>query len=162
MSERLVSPNFKVQHECPCAANNCRKTGSRLNARGHVWGCRCPRCTGGRNRRDGLTAQAAARKRLGVPASLGGDANEERWADNVWANEVKSGAQCGPLLNWWRRVEAQVLANRADHGDRTRPVRAVAMPDGWHGDGLVVVRLSAWEELVRPACEEFYGPEAGA
>lgn len=119
---------------------------------GCVRGCGCARCTGRRNRRKGLAKQSQARKALGVPANRFGDSNEERWTDGLFANEVKSGKQCGPLANWWRKVEAQVHANEADHGDRHRPVRAVAMPEGW-SDGLVVVRLSTWQDIVRPALE---------
>lgn len=119
--------------------------------------CKCRRCLGARNRRKGLSKQTVARKALGVaPSNKFGDANEENWKDAYFANEVKAGAQCGPLANWWRRVEKQAQANEADFGDRKRPVRGVAMPAGW-SDGLVVVRLSTWNTHVRPALEEFYG-----
>lgn len=119
--------------------------------------CKCRRCMGRRNRQGGLRKQSAARKALGVGASKFGDANEERWQDAYFANEVKAGQQVGPVANWWRRVEAQVLNNEAEFGDRRRPVRAVAMPADWGKEGLVVVRLSTWETHVRPALEEFYG-----
>lgn len=126
------------------------------NKRGCVRLCPCVRCRGARNRRKGLRKQTAARKALGVPSQKFGDSNEERWLDALFANEVKAGLQCKPLLNWWRRVEAQVLANEATFGDRRRPVRAVAMPEG-QTDGLVVVRLSTWRDIVRPALDEKYG-----
>lgn len=125
----------------------------------HPRGCSCRPCIGRRNRRSGLAKQRVARKALGIEPNKFGDSHEERWADQLFANEVKSGKQCGPVANWWRRVEAQVLANEASHGDRRRPVRAVAMPSDW-SDGLVVVRLSAWREVVLPALEEFYGGAA--
>lgn len=135
----------------------------RLKKNGHVHmtraadsGCRCRSCLGRNNRRSGLKKQRAAQKRLGVQSSKFGDSDEERWQDPYFANEVKSGKQCGPLLNWWRRVETQVLANEADHGDRRRPVRAIAMPADWGHEGLVVVRLSTWENHVAPALEEHY------
>lgn len=127
------------------------------NGRRHARGCPCPSCRGRRNRRSGLSKQREARKALGVAPQKYGDTHEERWADTQFANEVKSGKQCGPVANWWRRVEAQVLANEADHGDRRRPVRAVAMPEGWGSDGLVVVRLSTWRDQIGPALDEFYG-----
>lgn len=146
---------------CECDLDACELFG-RLGkpdkeGRRHVRLCKCRGCGGRRNRTSGLKKQRVARKALGVPPQKFGDSNEERWADVHFANEVKSGKQCGPVANWWRRVEAQVLANEADHGDRRRPVRAVAMPEGWGSDGLVVVRLSTWREQVAPALDEFYG-----
>lgn len=154
----LPGPN---KGDCQCGLETCTLFGTlgrpdKLGRR-HVRLCKCRVCGGRRNRRSGLTKQRTARKALGVPPQKFGDSNEERWADTHFANEVKSGKQCGPLANWWRRVEAQVLANEADYGDRRRPVRAVAMPEGWGSDGLVVVRLSTWREQVGPALDEFYG-----
>jgi hypothetical protein len=131
------------------------------NGKRHVRGCECKGCQGRRNRRSGLRKQSEARKALGIAPQKFGDANEERWADAYFANEVKSGKQCSVLANWWRRVEAQVLANEADHGDRHRPVRAIAMPEGWpRSEGLVVVKLSTWREHIAPALDEFWGTTA--
>lgn len=164
MSAHDVTPNFRDVAECGCGCGEfgTLKTpwanGQQCVARK----CRCARCRGKQNRRSGLRKQSTARKALGVPGQKFGDANEERWSDNVFANEVKSGKQCGPLANWWLRVAAQVVANESDFGDRRRPVRAIAMPEGWGKRGLVVVELATWETLVRPALEEFYGPEGGA
>jgi hypothetical protein len=155
-----VTPHLKADPgPCPCDDPRCDKVGRPSSRIGHVRGCACRRCIGKRNRKSGLARQSVARKALGVPGNKFGDANEENWSDNMFANEVKSGKQCGPLETWFRRVEGQVLANRADHGDRSRPVRAVAMPEGWGDDGIVAMRLSAYRELVRPALDEFYGPE---
>ncbi len=53
-----------------------------------------------------------------------------------------------------------MLANEAEFGDRRRPVRAVAMPEGWGKEGLVVVKLSTWETHVAPVLVEFYGSES--
>jgi hypothetical protein len=145
---------------CPCDDPRCDKIGQPTARIGHIRGCRCRRCIGRANRRDGLKRQNVARKRLGIPGHKFGDSNEEKWSDNCFANEVKSGKQVGPLANWWRKAEAQILANRADHGDKRLPARCIAMPEGWSDDGLVVVRLSVWDELVRPALDECYGPEA--
>lgn len=119
----------------------------------------CRPCLGARNRRKGLRKQREARKALGVaPSHKFGDANEENWSDAMFANEVKSGKQIGPAVTAWARIENQVLDNQADHGSMRKPVRAVLMPDGWPaGEGLVVVRLSTWRELVRPALEGHYG-----
>ena len=138
--------------DCGCG---CGRFG-RPNRNGCVRGCGCRSCIGRRNRRKGLRKQSEARRKLGVAPTKFGDSNEERWADELFANEVKAGKQCGPLANWWRRVEAQVQANAPDFGGRHRPTRAVAMPEGW-SDGLVVVRLSTWEQVVRPALEAQMG-----
>ena len=156
-----VEPRLKPEPgPCECDDPRCDKVGRPTAKIGHVRGCRCRRCIGRANRRDGLSRQRTARKRLGVPASKFGDANEEKWGDNVFANEVKSGKQVGPLANWWMRTERQILSNRAGHGDRRLPARCVAMPEGFGDDGIVAVRLSTWDELVRPAMDHFYGPEA--
>lgn len=160
MSEHVSFIKLKVTCECPL--EDCTLYGAPgrpdKEGRSHVRGCKCHVCRGRRNRRSGLGKQREARKALGIAPNKFGDSNEERWADAHFANEVKSGKQCGPLLNWWRRVEAQVISNEADHGDRRRPVRAVAMPEGWpKGEGLVVVRLSTWREQIGPALDEFYG-----
>lgn len=111
---------------------------------------------GARNRRKGLAKQRTARKKLGVaPSHKHGDANEERW-NSMFANEVKSGAQIRAAVTAWDRIEKQVLSNAPDFGDRRKPTRAVLMPDGW-SDGLVMVRLSVWSDLITPALEAFYG-----
>jgi hypothetical protein len=145
-----------VKGECGCG---CGRFGTlRKRPEGHVRGCTCPRCTGQRNRRSGLDKQRRARTHLGVaPSHRFGDANEERWNDPLFANEVKSGAQCGPVANAWRRAEAQVIANRPDHGGAHKPTRVTWMPDGWGDRGLVTVTLATWDELVRPALEALYG-----
>jgi hypothetical protein len=116
-----------------------------------VRGCGDPVARGKRSRKQGLAKQRLARKALGI--GLSGQSNEEHWSDEIFANEVKSGAQVGPAATVWLRIEAQVVANQADFGDRRRPVRAVLMPDGWGTEGLVMVRLSTWEAVVRPALE---------
>lgn len=155
------TPNLKAKADCECGLESCTLFGTLgrpdRNGLRHVRGCGCNGCRGRRNRRSGLRKQNTARKALGVVGQKFGDTNEERWADQLFANEVKSGKQCGPLANWWRKVEGQVLANEADHGDRRRPVRAVAMPEGWGDDGIVAVRLSTWREQIGPALDEFYG-----
>jgi hypothetical protein len=161
-----IAPLLKPKAECEGRQSDCNAPGCPLygtlgrvdrDGLSRVRGCADPVARGKRNRRSGLRKQRVARKRAGVESRKFSDANEETWVDPLFANECKSGKQCGPLANWWRRVEAQVLANEVDHGDRRRPVRAIAMPEGWGDDGLVTIRLSAWEQIVRPALEEFYG-----
>lgn len=119
----------------------------------------CRPCLGARNRRKGLRKQREARKALGVaPSNKFGDANEERWGDHLFANEVKAGKQIGPAVTAWTRIEKQVRSNEPDVGGMHKPVRAVLMPDGWaKGEGIVMVRLSTWHELVLPALDECYG-----
>jgi hypothetical protein len=129
------------------------KDGTRCNR-----GCKCARCRGANNRRSGLKKQNTARKALGIPLGKFGSSNEEKWSDNVFANEVKSGQQCGPLFTWWQKVEKQVRANEADFGDTRRPVRAVAMPAGT-SRGLVVVELETWRDVIAPALDEFFGSD---
>lgn len=111
---------------------------------------------GKRNRQKGLKKQREARKALGVaPSHKFGDANEENWSDAIFQNEVKSGAQVKPAVTAWLRIEAQMQSNQTAHGSLRKPCRAVLMPDGW-SDGLVMVRLSTWRDVIRPALDEYY------
>jgi len=162
----LVETRFKADPvrcaEVGCGIESCSAVGQPTK-NGHVRGCtsKCPKCRGRRNRRSGLAKQNVARKALGVPGSKFGDANEERWQDNMFANEVKSGQQCATVATFWLRTEKQVRQNEATFGDMRLPVRVVAMPAGWKG-GLVLVRTETWSDLIAPALEEFYGPEGAA
>ena len=123
-----------------------------------IRGCGDAVARGKNSRRKGLAKQRDARKRLGVaPSHKFGDANEENWQDVMFANEVKAGKQIQPAVTAWLRIEAQVQSNDVAIGSRHKPCRAILMPDGWGKDGLVIVRLSTWEDLVRPALEGFYG-----
>ena len=158
MSDRVVYPNLKNDPgpcPCGCGVEGTPRTRAWKDGLRHVRTCKCSRCRGAKNRRQGLRKQNQARKALGVPVDKFGSSNEERWA-SMFGDEVKSGAQVGPLFTWWRKVEKQVRANEADFGDDRKPVRAIAMPEGWN-DGIVAVRLSTWNELIGPALEEFYG-----
>ena len=111
-----------------------------------VKGCADPTARGKRSRTKGLSKQRTARKRLGVaPSNKFGD-----------ANEVKAGKQIGAAVTAWNRIEAQVRSNEADYGSRRKPTRAILMPDDWGKEGLVIVRLSTWEDLIRPAMQDFY------
>lgn len=155
MSE--VTPLLKQKVKCACGLAACDRYGT-PNKDGCVRGCPCRRCLGRRNRRKGLSKQSQARKALGVQSQKFGDANEERWADSLFANEVKAGAQIRPAVNAWLRIEAQIVANEPDFGRANKHPRAVLMPDGFPKDeGLVMVRLSTWRTLIRPALEEYYG-----
>lgn len=141
---------------CAC---NCGLFGTlRKRPEGHIRGCNCPKCRGKRNRQKGLAKQREARKALGVaPSHKFGDANEENWQDPLFANEVKSGAQIKAAVTAWTRIEAQVMSNQTAVGSQRKPCRAVLMPDGWGKEGLVMVRLSTWTELIAPAMQVVYG-----
>jgi hypothetical protein len=150
--DEMIGP---TKDDCVCG---CGLFGTvRKNPAGHIRGCTCPKCRGQRNRRKGLSKQREARKALGVaPSHKFGDANEENWGDALFANEVKAGAQIGPAVTAWRRIEAQVQSNQTAVGSIKKPCRAILMPDDWGKEGLVMVRLSTWTELIRPALEEYY------
>jgi hypothetical protein len=157
----LVEPRLKpdpVECVCGCGLASTLRSKAWNDGLGpHVRGCACPRCRGARNRRGGMAKQRAARKPLGIKAQRVGNGNEEYWDDPLFANEVKSGKQVGPLVNWWNRVQAQVQANQADFGSIRKPTRAVAMPPGWGNRGLVVVETETWRTLILPALEAMYG-----
>jgi hypothetical protein len=122
-----------------------------------IKGCGDPVARGRRNRRGGLTKQREARKRLGVaPSNKFGDANEENWQDSIFANEVKSGKQIQTAVTVWNRIEEQVLGNQSHFGSLRKPARAILMPEGWGKEGLVMMRLSTWEDVVLPAMQQFY------
>lgn len=140
---------------CGCGAYGTLKKAWRDGTRCVARKCKCPRCRGKKNRRSGLRQQSKARKALGVaPSSKFGDANEERWNDPMFATEVKSGAQCGPVVNAWRKAKGQIDAYHPDHGGQHRSARVVWM----HPDAeLVTVELETWRVLVGPALAHFYG-----
>ena len=144
-----------------CNLKDCPKFGTlgrpARDGNRRVKGCSDPTARGKRSRTKGLSKQRTARKRLGVaPSNKFGDGNEERWQDVLFANEVKAGKQIGAAVTAWLRIEAQVRSNEADFGSMRKPARAILMPEGWGSEGLVMIRLSTWEKLVRPAMTEYY------
>lgn len=151
---------LKDKADCECGDERCTLYGTLgkedRQGRRHVRGCPCPSCRGRRNNKQGKAKQRKAARQLGIGDGRFVPANEENWA-GLFANEVKSGKQVGPITNWFTRVEHQVVANQPDHGALRRPTRAVAMPDGWGDDGIVAVRLSAWREHIAPALNAFCG-----
>jgi hypothetical protein len=162
-----MADNLKFKAYCQgdqsrCKEANCPLFGTLgVQARDgsrRIKGCGDAVARGKRNRRAGLSKQRVARKRLGVaPSNKFGDANEENWQDGVFANEVKAGKQIQPAVTVWTRIEDQVKRNQSDFGSLRKPARAILMPEGWGNEGLVMVRLSTWEETIRPALEEYYG-----
>ncbi len=144
-----------------CSRSDCPLFGTLLpesrDGKQRIRNCGDPVARGKKNRRTGHAAQRKARKALGVASQKFSDAHEETWVDPLFRTEVKAGKQCGPLANWWARVRKQLDANEPDHGARQRYRRAVAMPDNERGDGLVVVELSTWEQVISPALDAYWG-----
>ena len=151
-----VEPNFKTNQGdcgCGCGEYGTLKKPHRDGTSCVQRKCRCVRCRNGMNSRGGKRKQAKAAKKLGVVNV----ADEERWHDPLFATEVKSGKQCGPVSTAWRKARDQIDASRPDHGGQHKPARVVWMPEG-RSDDLVTVTLDTWESVVRPALEEVYGP----
>lgn len=140
-----------TKDSCPCGHERCGLYGT-IRKNGHVRGCPCPRCIGGRNRQRGLKKQRAAKKALGIPNNRfhTKDGNEENWL-GAFRVEVKSGKMVGKFAGFFK-AEAQSEANRAI-GD-TRPFIFVAMPEGMGNEGFVTVRLSDWQTHIAPLIEE--------
>lgn len=138
---------------CGCGEYGVLKRAHRDGTRCVARKCKCRRCLGKKSSHGGRRKQAQAAKKLGVLNV----ADEERWHDPLFATEVKSGKQVGPVANWWGRVAAQIDASQPDHGAQHKARRAVAMPEGWGTRGLVVVELDEWERLIAPALEQVYG-----
>ena len=107
-----------------------------------IKGCGDPTARGKRNRSKGDSKARKARKTLGI----GGvnSRHEELWGGDIRV-EVKAGAQVKPLATRYLLAEQQSEHHRP-MGD-TRPFALIAMPDGM-SDGLVVMRLSAFAQLI--------------
>lgn len=149
LPERPLPGPTKI--DCPCDNENCTIFGT-VKKNGHVKGCKCRRCLGGRNRYNGMRKQRAAKKALGIPNNRfrTKDGNEENWL-GAFRVEVKSGKMVGKFAGYFK-AEAQSERNRAV-GD-SRPFIFVAMPEGMGNEGFVVVRLSNWRAHVAPHFEE--------
>jgi hypothetical protein len=142
-----VTPRLKAD-PAPCECG-CEVVGRPTKGTGHVRGCSCPRCRGGRNRRKGMTAQRQFQKAAGIKQARfrGINGNEEGWRD-YWAWEIKSGSQVRPVITAYRKCRAQVEANRA-LGDN----RPVAIGASYDGEEVVIVRASEWAKHVAPLLE---------
>ncbi len=124
-----------------------KKTGVR-----RVRGCKDPTAIGKRNRTKGKAKQRTARRQVGVqdsdiPSML---MEEESW-DGIFRFEVKAGQQIKALTTRFSQAEAQSDAGKMSFDNR--PFALVAMPDGWGSEGLVVVKLSTFQETILPALE---------
>lgn len=129
-----------------CSAAGCPLYGNlgKVNRDGNrrIKGCGDPTARGKRNRSKGDSKARKARKTLGI----GGvnSRHEELWGGDIRV-EVKAGAQVKPLATRYFLAEEQSEQHRP-MGD-TRPFALIAMPDGM-SDGLVVMRLSAFAQLI--------------
>lgn len=74
--------------------------------------------------------------------------NEENWRGSL-RYEVKSGQQVKAIASKYLAAENQSARSKAV-GD-LRPFAFIAMPDGWGSEGLVVVRKSVFQALLRTA-----------
>lgn len=120
-----VEPRLLPKGYCAC---ECGLFGLlRKRPEGHVRGCTCPRCRGGRNRQKGDAKARQARKRLRIPGAL--TRHEEHWGGAVRV-ECKAGASGGANKVWtaYQKARAQSDASKAI-GD-TRPFCAGFAPDG--------------------------------
>ena len=130
-----------------CGVEGCPKFGTLGRAgrdgKRRIRGCEDPAARGRRNRAKGDGKARRVRKQL----NLGGanTRHEELWGGAVRV-EIKAGAQVGPIATRFRAAEQQSGASRA-LGD-IRPFVFVAMPDDWGSEGLAIMRLSAFADLL--------------
>lgn len=144
---------YPVRTLCPCGCGTEGAPRRKVMKDGlaHVRNCPCRRCAGSRSRKSGQDKQRRARAALGVPASRYGSqtAHEESWRDPWFVDEVKSGRfDTDPIARRFLRFEDQIEAARPI-GD-TRLTRITVMPEGWGGEGIVMVRLSTWRSIIHP------------
>lgn len=154
MTDQLPLPGpIKGYCECVMLEGGCGRFGALKkpdrDGNRHVWGCKCRRCLGRRNRQVGSKGQAKVRKTLGIQgASIGAD-HEENWRGAVRV-EVKSGAQVRPAWTAYLKMENQGEAARAI-GDN-RPFIGDAEPPGTT-DGLILIRRSQFWRVVQAIVE---------
>jgi hypothetical protein len=113
----------------------------------------CVFCRNSENRRRGLRTQRLAKRGIntGQLRNYAQGSNEENWR-GPFATEVKSGKQTSGVARCFLDAEKQMLVRKAI-GD-PRPMRVIAMPNGFGSDGIVMVRLSTWRKEVEPLFTE--------
>jgi hypothetical protein len=116
---------------CPCG---CGVVGWKLRKNGHVVGCKCRSCIGGRNRKSGQAAQAKGHRALGGVGFTPTNEETHGGYDIRVQVEHKSGGQVPQsfrkflTLDWTRRAFGQ--AERAVRvGDGSHP--AVMIDGRW-------------------------------
>lgn len=130
-----------------CSTEGCPKFGllgkPGKDGKRRVRGCGDPAARGKRNRAKGDSKARKARKRLGIAGA--NTRHEELWGGAVRV-EIKAGAQVEPIATRFRAAEQQSNASKSI-GD-IRPFVFVAMPDEWGSEGLVIMRLSEFADLL--------------
>jgi len=131
--------------DCP---DGCGKFGRPLKGRsGHVRGCPCKSCLGGRNSKGGKARHRRFAKRAGITIGKWSTSQEEAWRDPFrW--EVKSGAQVRAVLTAYRRAREQSEQSRP-MGD-PRPFAFGVEPTSAADPALVVIDAEVWRELIAP------------
>jgi hypothetical protein len=149
VSGELLGP---IKCQCPCGHEGCDKFGTPTKRIGHVRGCPCPKCRGGRNRRNGMRSQREFQKNAGIKQSAfrGAIGNEESWRDPFRWEHKADARHAKPVVTAWRNVHAQIEKNNVI-GD-PRPAAAGFTYDGVQ---LVVVDAETWRTRVAPLLEEF-------
>jgi hypothetical protein len=135
--------------DCP---DGCGKFGRAIKSRsGHVRGCPCKPCLGGRNSKGGKARHRRFAKRAGLDVGRFNTSQEEAWRDPFrW--EVKSGAQIGPVLTAWRKARDQSELTRPI-GD-PRPFAFGVEPLSASEPALVVLEAEVWRDLIVPLLRE--------
>lgn len=153
-----VTPNFKVTVDCPCELPTCTVHGLPLKS-GHVRGCACRRCIGGRNRRQGVSRQRRFTKTAGiVQAKHRSQMGNEESFNDPWRWEIKSGKQVDPILTRFLLARDQSEASRAI-GDN-RPFAMGVEPTEQRNPSLVIVTAEDWRRHIVPLIEEYGGTAA--
>lgn len=146
--ENFVPGPGPAKMDCPCGHARCDKFGTPQKRTGHIRGCPCPRCMGGRNRRNGLNAQRGFAEVVGIKRQPRKETNEENWRA-AFRFEVKSGAQARPAITAFLKAKKQADASLA-YGD-ARPFAFGAVCDG---TAIVCVEADAWGAYIAPLLEE--------
>jgi hypothetical protein len=139
------------KHPCPCGLDSCGRFGKLTKKVGHVRGCPCPRCRGGRNRQSGMRRQREFQKKAGIKQSAwrGANGNEESWRDPFRWEHKADLRFAKPVVTAWRNVKEQVEKNSVI-GD-PRPIAAGFTHDGVQ---LVVLDAETWRTVVVPLLGE--------
>lgn len=134
--------------DCP---DGCGKFGRPLKTRsGHVRGCPCRPCLGGRSSKTGKSKHRLFTKRAGIVVGYRRSSDEERWVD-AFRWEIKSGLKADPVVTAYENARAQSEETRA-FGD-PRPFAFGAVPTKSGRPWLVVIDADVWRELIVPLLE---------
>lgn len=110
LSRNTPIRDWQPYDPCPC---ECGIIGWKLRRNGHVVGCKCRSCIGGRNRKKGQAAQAKAHRALGGQGFTPTHEESGLYYDLTVRPEVKTGNQVPAsfrkfvTLDWTRRALSQ-------------------------------------------------------